>query len=198
MLLVFLVGCVSMQWEESRPVPPDISATVAAAVSATLAAQPTPTLVPTCKPTPANTATPVPSPTLSIALITFHGRYVVATDGSQDWLLKQETSPGDCGRFTLHDLNGKVALETCHHKYVTAAMTGTTSLDWALGQEPKLDDCGWFIRHSLGQNKVAFETCAGRYWTAAGDSWEPELHWVLIAQTYKQNDWETFTVQILK
>lgn len=110
-------------------------------------------------------------------------------------MLKQEPELSGWGQFTLQHLDGgEVALVTCHNRYVTASKLGATLSDWALRQELELGNCGRFILHDLDHGKVAFETCARRYVTAVDNSWEQELHWLVIAQTYNLDAWETFTL----
>lgn len=132
--------------------------------------------------------------TQEIALLSFHGRYVTATGGGSGWLLRQEPGLSPCGWFTLHHLDGgKVALQTCHDRYVTAPETGATEPDWMLWQESELGDCGRFVLHERSDG-VAFETCAGRFFTAGDLSWEPGLEWAVIGKTYDMQSWELFTV----
>jgi len=130
----------------------------------------------------------------TVALLTHHGRYVTAMDVCP--LLKQEPNLRDCGRFILQHLaDGKVALVTCHNKYVTAPKTGTTDWDWALRQEPELSDCGRFTLQDLGGGKLAFETCAHRYFTALDGNRPLETQWLIIAAAPQVGDWERFTLQ---
>ena len=181
--LLFLTGCVEVDWTESRPMPVDVQATVVAAVDATVMSLPHPTPMPTS----------TPPPTSTVALVTFHGKYVVAlADGTLD----QELELSDCGWFTMHDLgDDKVAFVTCYDKYVTAPPVGATSsdLDWALGQSTELSDCARFVRLNLGNGRVAFETCAGRYVTAMNN--EQERQWKIVAHTFKLDAWEIFMLK---
>jgi hypothetical protein len=62
-------------------------------------------------------------------------------------------------------------------------------------QSPSLGDCGEFVLHNLGHNRVAFETCAGRWLTAVGDNGEPAVVGYVIAQTYEMKEWEMFTMR---
>ena len=129
-----------------------------------------------------------------VALMSFHKRFVIAKSGGGGWLLKQETELSDCGWFTLHHLeNNKVALETCHDRYVTAPNSDATGQDWMLWQESELGDCGQFILHKQSDG-IAFETCAGRYITAGDGSWPPERAWSLIGETHDILEWELFTL----
>jgi hypothetical protein len=89
-----------------------------------------------------------------------------------------------------------VALETCQNRWVTAPLTGTTATDWKVTQSPVLGDCGQFVLHVLGHNRVAFETCAGRWLTAVGDTGEPAVVGYVIALTYRMDTWEMFTMQL--
>jgi hypothetical protein len=191
---------INVEIDQSPTPTPDIPVTVMASVKATLTALPSPTAATTYTPTPTCTPTPMGTPTLpptsTVALVSFHGRYVTAMNGDKDWVLRQELELGDCGQFTLVRLDdGQVAFVTCYNRYVTAPITGTEGLDWALRQEPKLSDCARFISHDLGYGKVALETCAYRYFTAATDGWAPELRWLIVAQTYRLDLWEMFVLQ---
>jgi hypothetical protein len=134
-------------------------------------------------------ATPPPR----VALRSFHGRFVTALAAGGGWLLTQELDLTDCGWFTLHYLDdGKVALMTCHGRYITAPKTGATRSDWRLWQQPELDDCGQFALYDLGGDKVAVETCAGNLLTAGDGGWPAELAWAVVAETDDIKDWERF------
>jgi len=138
---------------------------------------------------------PPPAPSIKVALRSFHGRYVTATGENSGWVLRQELELSECGWFTQHHLNnGKIALETCHDRYVTAPITGTARSDWLLKQEPELGDCGQFDLYELGDDRVAFKTCAGKFFTPGDDTWEPSLQWTVVAETDILKDWEIFTV----
>ncbi len=155
----------------------------------------TPTPTPNPSPTASETSTATPYP--RAALLTFHGRYVIALGEGYDWVLRQDITPDDpCGWFTLSSQeNGKVALLTCYNRYVTAAKTGTTRRDWLLQQESELGECGLFIIHELGNGEVAFETCAGNYFTAGDGNWPAGMQWSVVAETKARLDWERFTLQ---
>jgi hypothetical protein len=155
--------------------------TMRASVAATQTAQVTPT------------ATPLPP--IEVAFKSFHGRYVTAMEEDDNWALRQETELRDCGWFTLHHLaNGKIALETCYDRYVTAPQNGTTRRDWMLGQESELGNCGQFDLYDLGSDRVAFKTCAKNFFTAGDGNWPPPLQWSVVAETDILQDWEIFTV----
>jgi hypothetical protein len=131
--------------------------------------------------------------TQKIALTSFHGRCVTALGAGGGWLLTQETDLSDCAKFTLHYLdNGKVALVTCHGRYVTAPKTGTTRSDWRLWQESELGECGQFALYDLGGGDVAVETCTGNVLTAGDGGWPPELAWAVVGETDVIRDWERF------
>lgn len=131
------------------------------------------------------------SPT--VALLTHHGGYVTALSVCP--FLKQEPYLRDCGRFILQRLpEGKVALVTCHNKYITAPATGVTDQEWALRQESELNECGQFTLHDLGNGKFALETCAHRYWTALDGNRSLEEQWLIIARTDQVWEWEQFTI----
>lgn len=124
-----------------------------------------------------------------------YDRYVIAKDEDDSWSLRQEPelTDDDCGVFTLHSLvNGKVALKTCHDKYVTAPKTGDVREDWKLTQETQLTDCGQFDLYELGGGRVAFRTCDGNFLTAGDGGWKPELAWSIVAETGILNEWEKF------
>lgn len=73
----------------------------------------------------------------------------------------------------------EVLLVTHHDRYMTALGEAD---DWSLGQELEPTECGRFTLHKLDNDKVALETCKGRFVTAqrrggAGmENWE---HWEL-------------------
>jgi hypothetical protein len=139
---------------------------------------------------------PANAPSSVIALRSFHGRYVTALKETDGWSLRQsdEAEPGDCAWFTRYDLaDGKIALETCHGRFVTAPRRGTQREDWEVWQESGLGDCAQFVveRHGDG---LAFKTCAGRYITAGDGGWPAPLQWSLVAETDRVQDWEIFTV----
>jgi len=152
-----------------------------ASVAATQTAQVTPT------------ATPLPP--IEVALKSFHGRYVTAMGEDDNWALGQDTELNNCGWFTQHHLaNGKIALVTCHDKYVTAPETGTERQDWMLGQESKLGNCGQFDLYDLGRDGVALETCARRFVTAGDGDWPGELRWSLVGEADTVKEWERFKI----
>lgn len=130
-----------------------------------------------------------------VAISSFHGRYVTAMGEDDDWALRQEEELGPCGWFNQRRLeDGRITLETCHGRYVTAPTTGTTSWDWRLRQEPEPGDCGRFVVHDLGSDGVAFETCAEHFFTAGDGNWPGKLAWSLVGETDQLQDWECFTV----
>lgn len=134
------------------------------------------------------------SATQTVALLSAHGRFVTATAGGAGWLLRQETDLGECGWFTLHFLeNGNVSLRTCHDRYVTAPRTGSDRSDWLVWQEPGASPCGQFVLHEQG-DRVAIESCAGRYLTAGDGGWEGALAWSIVGETREILDWELFTI----
>lgn len=136
-----------------------------------------------------------PLPPIRIAFKSSHGRYVTAMGENDDWALRQETELSDCGWFTQHYFaNGKIALETCHGRYVIAPQTGAQRQDWMLGQASRLSDCGQFDLYELGNDRVAFKTCAGNFFTAGDGDWPPPLQWSVVAETDVLLDWEIFTV----
>ena len=141
------------------------------------------------------TPTATPLPPIEVAFKSHHSQYVTAMGVDHNWALRQETELSECGWFTQHHLaNGKIALVTCHGRYVTAPISGTTRLDWMLGQEPGLGRCGQFDLYALGNDRVAFKTCAGNFFTAGDGSWPPPLQWSVVAETDILQDWEIFTV----
>ncbi len=136
-----------------------------------------------------------PAPPIKVAFRSFHGRYVTAMGENSGWVLRQELELSECGWFTQHHLNnGKIALETCHDRYVTAPITGTARSDWLLRQELELGDCGQFDLYELGDDRAAYKTCAGKFFTAGNDSWEPPLQWTVVAETDIFGGWEIFAV----
>ena len=136
-----------------------------------------------------------PPPPIKVAFKSAHGRYVTAMGADDDWSIRQETELNNCGWFTQHHLaNGKIALVTCHDKYVTAPETGTERQDWMLGQESELSDCGQFDLYELGSNRGAFKTRAKKFFTAGDGNWPPPLQWSVVAETDILLDWEMFTM----
>jgi hypothetical protein len=135
-----------------------------------------------------------PSP-IEVAFKSSHGRYVTAMGEDDHWVLRQKTELSNCAWFTQHHrANGKIALETCHGRYVTAPETGATRWDWMLEQESKLGDCGQFDLYDLGSERVAFKTCADRFFTAGDGNWPPGLEWSVVGETYDLEAWEIFVV----
>ena len=137
-----------------------------------------------------------PPPPMKVALKSFHGRYNTAMGEYDAWANRHETDLGECGWFTQHHLaNGKIALETCHGRYVTVPEGGTTRQAWMLEQESELGDCGEFDLYDLGGDRVAFKTCVGMFFTAGDDGlgWEEELEWAVVGETETLQDWEIFT-----
>ena len=77
-----------------------------------------------------------------VALLTCYNRYVTAPKTGMDradWVLRQEISLEDCGKFTVHDLgNGEIAIETCTGRYFTAGDGNWPSgLQWLVVAETK-------------------------------------------------------------
>jgi hypothetical protein len=135
-----------------------------------------------------------PPPPIDVAFKSFHGRYVTAMGEDHGWVLRQETILTECGRFTQHHLaNGKIALETCHGRYVTAPEGGTERQDWLLGQESKLGKYGQFDLYEFGNDRVAFKTRARKFFTAGDGNWPAPLQWSLVAETGNMEAWEIFT-----
>jgi hypothetical protein len=138
-------------------------------------------------------ATVTSTATQRVAFMSFHGRYVTAMGENGGWSLRQEPELGDCGWFTRRQLDdGKITLETCHGRHVTAPRRGITRWDWMLGQQPEPDDCGQFVLHDLGSDGVALQTCAGRFVTAGDGNWPGELAWSVVGETDEIKDWERF------
>jgi len=81
-----------------------------------------------------------------VALLTYHGRYVTAMDGNDNWRLRQEPDLSECGWFTLQHLDrGKVAFETCADRYVTV-MNSEQGRQWVIiAQAFKLDHWEMFV-----------------------------------------------------
>jgi hypothetical protein len=138
-----------------------------------------------------------PPPSIEVVIMSFHGRYVTALEEEGEWKLTQETELGLCGRFTLHHLaNGKIALETCDGRYISAPSGCDTRRGCILRQNSKLGDTEQFDLYELGDYTVAFKTSEGRFFTAgdAGQGWEGELAWSVVAETKILRDWENFTL----
>jgi hypothetical protein len=136
-----------------------------------------------------------PPPPTEVAFKSFHGRYVTAMGENDDWVLRQEAGLSGCGWFTQHHLaNGKIALETCHGRYITAPRTGTERRDWILRQESELGPYGQFDLYELGSNRVAFKTRVDKFFTAGDGNWPPGLEWSVIGEADNMEAWEIFTV----
>lgn len=138
-----------------------------------------------------------PPPSIEVVIVSFHGRYVTALEEEGNWKLTQETDLGPCGRFILHRMaNGKIALETCYGQYITAPSGCDTRLDCILRQKSNLGDTEQFDLYEFGNDTVAFKTSEGRFFTAgdAGQGWEGELAWSVVAETKILRDWENFTL----
>jgi hypothetical protein len=114
------------------------------------------------------------------------------------WILRQETRKDDpCAWFTLTpQADGRIALLTCHARYVTAPKTGVTREDWLLRQEPGLSECGMYTVTDLGGGKIALLTCAGHYVTAGDQGWAGRLQWALVAEAIALLEWEYFTLVV--
>jgi hypothetical protein len=137
-----------------------------------------------------------PPPTTRVAFKSIHGRYITAMGAEDNWMLWQEEKLGECGWFTQHRLaNGKIALESCYGRYITAPHSGATRWDWLLKQESKLDNCGQFDLYELGNDEVAFKTCANKFFTAGDGNWDSGLEWSIVAETEIMKTWEIFTTR---
>jgi formylglycine-generating enzyme required for sulfatase activity len=153
---------------------------------------------------------------LTVALKTYHGRYVTAMNDKEgrDWEIRAETSTlGNWERFTLLCVDdGKAAFQTYHGRYVTA-MNDEEGRDWELRAETTtLSDWETFtiiepetekklrcseVLRSLRQGdvRIALMTRHGRYVTATND--EDDRDWALRAETGTLGDWEKFVVEPL-
>ncbi len=137
-----------------------------------------------------------PPPPIKVAFKSFHGRYVTALGADDGWVLRQEAELSDCGWFTQHYLtNGKITLETCYGRYVTAPDNGTTRPDWLLRQASKPGDCGQFDLYDLGNERITLKTCAEKFFTAGDGNWPTDLAWSVVAETDNMDAWEIFTTQ---
>lgn len=139
-----------------------------------------------------------PPPPMEVALLSYHDRYVYATD-EDNWAIRQvfEDDLSGCRWLTLeYHWNGKITLKTCHGLYITAPASGKNRKDWMLMQEFEPGDCSQFDLYELGNNKVALKTCAGNFLTAGdnGLGWEGELSWAIVGETDILDDWEYFTI----
>jgi hypothetical protein len=144
--------------------------------------------------------TPTAIPSIEVAFVSAHDRYVTAEGEDEHFLLRQEPELGECGWFTQQGLhNGKITLKTCYDRYVTAPimanapLVGADDQDWRIWQQDELGDCGQFTLHDFG-NAVALETCAQRYLTAGDYGWPDELQWAVIGRRDDVLSWEQFTV----
>ena len=156
------------------------------------------------------TATSTAVSTMTVALRTYHGRYVTAMDngGSWNWVLRAETHTlSDWERFTAICLDdGKIALQTYHGGYVTA-MNDEDDREWKLAQTQELKDWEKFTLLNAetgtqlpcldafklfrkGEVSIALRTYHDRYVTAMDNGYD----WKLRAQTQELKDWERFTV----
>lgn len=141
-----------------------------------------------------------PRPPEEIALLSYHDRYVYATD-EDNWAIRQAYEVSGlkgCELFILeHRGNGKFTLRTCYDRYIIAPDSGDNRKDWMLRQESEPDECGQFEMYKFEGKGVAFKTCAGRFFTA-GDSglgWEGELGWAIVGETNILDKWEYFTIE---
>lgn len=138
---------------------------------------------------------PTPAPE-GLAFKSPHGRYVIAQGEEKGWVLSQEPGFSECGWFNVQTMiNGKVALESCNGRYVTAPDSDGSREEVMLVQETELGECGQFDMYKLGEDRVAFKTCAGNFWTAGDGGWPGELAWSIVAETDTMEDWEIFIEQ---
>ena len=138
---------------------------------------------------------PTPAPK-DLVIKSPHGRYVIAQNEDERWALTQKPGFTECGWFNVQYLsNGKVALESCHGRYVTAPGDVESKEEWILVQEAGLKECGQFDMYELGEDRVAFKTCAGNFWTAGNVDWPAGLKWSVVADTDYMDQWEILVVQ---
>ena len=140
------------------------------------------------------------------------GRYVVAQNADDNWVLRQRSERSDCAWFTLYELdrddadNLIVALETCHKRFVTVPRGDTTRPDtrsetrrdrmaW---QEKSPGDCAKFTLEAQSDGSYAFRTCGGRYLTAgnASGGWETPVDWAVIVENPIVQEWEKFKLPL--
>lgn len=147
-------------------------------------------------------------PPQKVAIVTHHDdygeRYVSALGADGGWVLTQQKKeePGECEKFTLIQQGDKVALLTCHDRFVTAPwrpnenpVTAQHDEQWLLGQESSLGDCGQFELIELPNGKVAFRTCVGMVFTAGDGGWPGDMQWAIVAETGGIKEWEEFTLK---
>ena len=141
-----------------------------------------------------------PLPPEEIVLLSYHDRYVYATD-EDNWAIRQASEVSGlkgCELFTLeYRGNGKFTLRTCYDRYITAPNSGDNRKDWMLSQETEPGECGQFEMYEFEGKGVAFKTCTGRFFTAGdnGLGWEEELGWVIVGETKILDKWEYFTIE---
>lgn len=129
-----------------------------------------------------------------------NGKYVIALEENSDgisYLGQTDNLDDPCSWFSLRRLDSnKVALLSCHNKYVTAPQIGgDAKIDWALYQRRGLSKCGEFSWLELNEGQVALISCAARFVTPGTDiaGWEG-AEWLVIGQVTDLKDWEKLTV----
>lgn len=192
-LCVVVVGLLhqsSVLYERAQSLQETIDALVwSGALTSTASSKPSTKL--TSTPTGNFTSIPVSTPE-RVALRTFHGMYVRATNKEHDWVLKGDATEARAWEiFTLVDQGGgKVALQTDHGMYVRAT---NEEFDWVLkGDATDVQAWEIFTLVDQGNGKVALRTHHGMYVRATHEA----DGWKLKGDAIEVKDWETFTLHL--
>jgi hypothetical protein len=120
----------------------------------------------------------------TIALRSYHGRYMRAGGSDEGWRMNQASSISGWERFRVTCDSAQIALQTAHGRYVQA---GDFWSGYGVKQQTFIGEWEWFTPVRQANGTWAFSTLHDRYLRADDSTWN------IDQQTYV-GGWETFTV----
>jgi hypothetical protein len=128
----------------------------------------------------------------TIALKTYHNKYVRAGGSPEGWILNQSDSVGTWGQFVVVCDGEDVSLRTVHNRYVMALDgAGTWGGPYDMQQATAIGEWERFTAVEQDDGTWAFLTDHSRYMQARNSN----SNWVLNQQTFV-GTWEKFTVEV--
>jgi hypothetical protein len=124
----------------------------------------------------------------TIALKTYHNKYVRAGGSPENWTVNQSSTVGAWEKFVVSCSGDVVSLESYHNRYLQA---NGSNVDYVVRQQTFIGDWEKFTAVEQEDGSWAFLTDHNRYLQARDGN--NGNNWVLKQQTYV-GDWEKFTV----
>jgi hypothetical protein len=122
----------------------------------------------------------------TIALKTYHNKYVRAGGSPEGWAVNQGSAIGNFEKFVVSCNGEVVSLKSYHNRYLQA---NDSSSDYIVKQQTYIGDWEKFTAVEQDDGTWAFLTDHDRYLQARGSG----DNWVVKQQTFV-GTWETFTV----